>query len=505
MKANPILLAYVLSLALGIFFALFSLKETSDVHREDILRSVKSSLDNSVESFERISDFVFKEYFSQEVKEKIYVANFGPIEERQKIREWILNKLGPVYPILKGLGIKQFHIHLADNFTSFVRFHKPDLWGDSLKGVRKTVELCLEEGKEIHGFEEGRIFSGFRNVYPIVFNGKVVGSVEISVALNAVAFQALMDKDRDFAKFILRRDLVEKKVFQQERLINYKLSSLSRDFYEDVSDIEVSWFKERAEVKSKISEIDSILREKIKTKLPKFKPFQETIFYKDTSMIVSFIPIKEINGDPAGYFVYYKEDRHWKHFLLAVSFFLGFFIIVHSTLFIFIYKLQKKITLAERTDSLTGTLIRREGIGRLRSNIDREKREKHLSLLFIDVDNFKRINDTYGHDTGDRVLKRIAQIIKKRLRKSDFVFRYGGEEFVVVLPDTDIKGARKLAEDIRALVEEEDFGIEGKVTVSIGVVERRDQESVEKLIDRADKAMYRAKKAGKNRVETDEG
>lgn len=129
-----------------------------------------------------------------------------------------------------------------------------------------------------------------------------------------------------------------------------------------------------------------------------------------------------------------------------------------------------------------------------------------MSLLMVDLDHFKKINDTYGHRRGDAVLRETARIMVDVMRKVDFVARYGGEEFVVIMPHTGLEGAVKAAERLRASVEDtwfEGLPEAGDITISIGVttlVEGVDVE-VDGLIERADEALYRAKVNGRNRVE----
>jgi len=123
-----------------------------------------------------------------------------------------------------------------------------------------------------------------------------------------------------------------------------------------------------------------------------------------------------------------------------------------------------------------------------------------VSVMMLDIDNFKRINDTYGHLTGDKVLKELSEIIEKSLRSGDFVGRYGGEEFLIVLPRTNKETAFKVAERIRRKIERHRFPVPEPVTVSIGVADSREGESLEELISLADERLYRAKRSGKNRV-----
>jgi diguanylate cyclase (GGDEF)-like protein len=133
------------------------------------------------------------------------------------------------------------------------------------------------------------------------------------------------------------------------------------------------------------------------------------------------------------------------------------------------------------------------------------RNNKSLSLIFFDIDHFKTINDTYGHDCGDTTLSLGAKWIKESLRDSDIIFRYGGEEFVILLSDTDANGAELLAERIRASIENHTiaYGMETvKITASLGVSTLRENDTIESFVQRADKAMYIAKNKGRNQVVT---
>ena len=167
-------------------------------------------------------------------------------------------------------------------------------------------------------------------------------------------------------------------------------------------------------------------------------------------------------------------------------------------------KSRDKFKHASITDSLTGLF----NVRYLHQTIEKEMLEaiessKSLSVIMADVDNFKLYNDTWGHKQGDEVLKKMAGIIRKSARENDSPCRYGGEEFSVVLPDTEIKEAAEVSERIRLrfeLAEDKDERMQG-ITVSIGVAQYKDGESVDSIIERADKALYEAKHKGKNRVE----
>ena len=152
-------------------------------------------------------------------------------------------------------------------------------------------------------------------------------------------------------------------------------------------------------------------------------------------------------------------------------------------------------------DPLTGAFNRRHMERCLSDAIERRRRNSApASLLLIDIDHFKLINDRFGHAKGDGVLKGIASLVGKRARKLDSLFRVGGEEFILLLPDTQEAAAAVVAEQLRASVAESLLVDGRQVTVSVGVGELQLDESSDSWMKHADDALYAAKKAGRNRV-----
>lgn len=154
-------------------------------------------------------------------------------------------------------------------------------------------------------------------------------------------------------------------------------------------------------------------------------------------------------------------------------------------------------------DNLTKAHNRRYFIEYLNKEISRaERKGTTFSLIMFDIDRFKHINDTYGHSTGDEVLKTLINIVQKDLRKSDVLSRIGGEEFMILLPDAKIKEAVFTAERARKTIENYTFKDVGKVTVSFGVTIYQDGDIIDDMLKRADTALYLAKNGGRNRTET---
>jgi len=156
-----------------------------------------------------------------------------------------------------------------------------------------------------------------------------------------------------------------------------------------------------------------------------------------------------------------------------------------------------------RTDSLTGTLNRVAFEDILSKEIKEARRlGRHLSLIIFDVDNFKSINDNFGHLFGDRVLKKVANIVRENLREGDILARWGGEEFIILLPNTDLERAVTVAEKLRRRLHSYRFMNDLIVTASFGVTQLENDDDVVRLVMKADKALYTAKRNGKNRVES---
>jgi diguanylate cyclase (GGDEF)-like protein len=170
-----------------------------------------------------------------------------------------------------------------------------------------------------------------------------------------------------------------------------------------------------------------------------------------------------------------------------------------------IYQQTKELS---NRDELTGLYNRRYFFERFEKEVERAKRyERILSVIMLDIDHFKNYNDSFGHLRGDTLLKKLACLFEKCLRKADVIARYGGEEFFVLLPETDKEQACRAAEKLRSAVEENDFHADrpelkpGKITITLGVASLpRDALEALSLLDLADKALYFGKAQGRNRV-----
>jgi len=163
---------------------------------------------------------------------------------------------------------------------------------------------------------------------------------------------------------------------------------------------------------------------------------------------------------------------------------------------------------AATSDPLTGILNRRAMLEQLKHQEARYHRNKDpFVILLIDLDHFKNVNDTYGHDAGDKALIEVAEHLLKNTRNQDVVSRWGGEEFLILLPDTGLQGGSVLAEKVRQDIQAHDFTAGEKsvrLTLSMGIAAYREGMTLTGCIKAADAALYRAKRRGRNRVELSE-
>lgn len=169
-----------------------------------------------------------------------------------------------------------------------------------------------------------------------------------------------------------------------------------------------------------------------------------------------------------------------------------------------ILDLQISLEKESKTDYLTGFYNRKNFLDIAESEFSRSKRNNtNLSFIFCDIDHFKKINDIYGHDAGDDVLKRFSTLIRENIRTYDIVWRWGGEEFLILLPETNCAGAEDVAEKLRAIIDNTFFLYGQKkvhTTVSFGVAEISKTEKINDLLIRLDQLLYKAKNGGRNVV-----
>ena len=228
--------------------------------------------------------------------------------------------------------------------------------------------------------------------------------------------------------------------------------------------------------------------------------FENKKLWVDTLILISLITLTFI------LFLKYEVSNTVSNFIRDnnLDVFVATLAISSILMLIFMIKrfieLQKIIKFAN-TDPLIGIINRRKGLEYITNEINGLKNSDHSSsLIMYDIDDFKKINDIYGHDVGDYILKELSTIIENHTRFEDMIIRWGGEEFMVICPNTNLENAIKLTQRFKKCVEDNIFEKKIRITASFGVIELNKNEEFSKQIIKVDKLLYKSKKEGKNRI-----
>ncbi len=306
-----------------LFFVLSSLAFnmlSSDRHQQEIVNQeslIQVTKQAVVQGFYKSATLVFNNIVNRPVyREALYEANDAIPERQHEIRQQIYRSLLPVYESMESFRLKQLHFHLYNN-DSFLRFHRPLKFGDNLTAIRSTVAYVNRTGQQISGFEEGRIYNGFRFVFPMFWKDKPAGSVETSVSMNTILSE-MSQELKQRVGFIIDKSVVEKKVFKSERS-NYIETPFSEEFL----------YERNLETKHCCEYLNRIMSNwRESSKLRKWlDPEQiKTAFINENGRhhLVSFLPVKNpISLETVGYIIVQKN--HAEHNVIQMQF-LGFWV-----------------------------------------------------------------------------------------------------------------------------------------------------------------------------------
>ncbi len=469
-------------------------------YQNDLL---SSSIDETLHTYESFSGFIFTSEINKESVLSL-VAQAGNASDTEKavLRNTLYSQLSGIYALAQQYNFRQLQFHLP-NGDSFLRFHSPEKFGDNLFSTRESVRLANEEKRVVSGFEEGRIMNGYRFVYPLNYQGEHIGSVEVSVSMSSVVDELYRKNMRRDIGFILEKSLMRKTVDLEEQ-VRYEDSFVSDDY---VLDAEVFESSKNSKNSLKLYEdeaFNQIFKTAVADELKTKESFDEVLSYNGKRYLVQYLAIKDVSGTPAGYLFCISERSYIKDLETGRALtllFSGLILFMFAFLFIIILKRQKLVAEISMRDQLTRVYNRATFFEFAKKAVARQQRTKcKLSLAMIDIDHFKKVNDSFGHSVGDSTLKALADIVAGEIRGTDVFARFGGEEFILLLPDTDLDAAEIVVERIRQKVEDFEFPKAKTVTISCGVTNKRNDEAFDNVIKRADEALYLAKDSGRNKV-----
>lgn len=465
----------------------------------------EAEVQSTLQTYQAFSNYIYDELIEDDmVTAIIRQANEMSGPDKDRLRGQLDEHLRRKYQSLTKYGFRQLHFHLPDT-ESFLRLHAPDTYGDKLIDVRESVRLVNAELEMVSGFEEGRIFNGYRFVYPLFDEEDHIGSVEVSISTASIlkVFSRLHPLE-DY-HFIIDKAVVEDKVFASEQ-DNYRLSFLSDDYFIDKA-VHLALDEDKHTIAHENEDFFRGLESRHSQDLAAKKSFSVFYPFYGKDYLVCFSAVHNFKDQTVAYLISIgptaelnrlKEAVHWQIFFLSLTIILVFILSISFFLY------QKKLRDTSERDFLTQLYNRQKFYELVEKETKRALRYNLTSaLMMVDIDHFKNINDRYGHDLGDQVLKELAALMEDNIRDTDIIARWGGEEFVFFLPHSNADQARQVAEKIRKIIEERLDGCLKEVTVSIGVAVILDGDlDIDTIIARADQAMYQAKEKGRNQVHT---
>jgi len=239
-------------------------------------------------------------------------------------------------------------------------------------------------------------------------------------------------------------------------------------------------------------------------KMQKGKEHSFLIHNDNDFIILTLLPVQNIKKEIVAYVVQYKVSPLIKALYLNMLYtalfltILAFLLTFIAALFLANYLQVKKAAIY---DLLTGIFNRSQFNAFFEQYMAQSRRyNEPLSLIFFDIDHFKRVNDTYGHEIGDAVLKELTKLIQMSIRESDTFARWGGEEFTILLPKTSLQEAVQIAEKLRQIIQNHTFPLPQRITCSFGVIEVEPNADVHSALQQVDKSLYKAKATGRNKV-----
>jgi signal transduction histidine kinase len=317
MKTKTTILLITLFACELIFF--FSAGKIKDIFIQDHLKSeteaLRSSYNASISNARNIANAFYNVMINSNSDIlRLFAESEKATPERQnEIRKEMYNKLRIVYEQQVKLGLKQLHFHTRDS-VSFLRMHKPDEYGDSLSGIRHTIDTANRLVRYTEGFEEGRIFNGFRFVYPLVYNSVHIGSVEIGISSVYLA-NTMNSTTAGIHDFLVKKSVVETTVFPSEQY-NYAQSELSDSYLRE--NISYEYLQENAAVFGSIEEYlyaNEVFKPIIKERMNLGESFSAHAVINGKEVTASFMPIFNILDQQVAYFIKMERDNKYRHII----------------------------------------------------------------------------------------------------------------------------------------------------------------------------------------------
>ncbi len=313
-----------------LYFTIRSINEnTYHGYLETQTNDLQVKINSTINSYNLVSKSLFNEIINKEQILSLYQnANSKDTLVQAKVRDSLYSAMSETYQNLRKIDIKQLHFHLPDN-TSFLRFHRPGKYGDNLTDVRYSLMMTNKNKVEMRGFEEGRIFNGFRYVFPLIYKGKHLGSVETSYSFEGIGKQLKL-LGVNHSCMMIKKSVVRKKVFEEEKS-NYSECFISDDYL-----VENKYNNVGGQPKDIINTIDELIEKDIHSLLAADKNFSTYAVVNDMIYVVSFVSIPNVEGIPVAYIISYAQDQTLQNIINRNEAYLSVSMILTPVLILFI-------------------------------------------------------------------------------------------------------------------------------------------------------------------------
>lgn len=492
-----------LGFALSFFVLFLSYRTRLETAKRESIEQMQSAVSSTIEIYGRLAEMAFDETAHRPEIRELYLKAQGSIRpgERAFLRDTIARQLEPSFRKFTYYQLRLLNLVTPDG-TVFLRMHDPDRHGDNVLPASSLQAEALKNRTPKRGFEIGTTHNLYRYSFPLFFGNAFLGSAEFGLSSPAVLAQLKRQFPGHYT-LLLRKDLLDPLLdpAAREKLVP---SPLSEKFVEDLQARDLP-----DPMADPDPETQAFILEKVKQEASAAMDLGNsfTLFTQANGRpySASFLRIPNPGGIPFGYIVainWNPKAQDLQQLVLTVGILMAGLFLIFAAFLRQGIRNHEKLMEEALYDSLTGGLKQ----GRFDSVAAREVSMAQrfgmpLSLVIFDLDHFKHVNDHFGHLKGDAVLRATGATVTRNIRRVDYFFRWGGDEFLIVLPNTNLDGALCAAEKIRALMDNlNPDGVEG-ISISAGVAQMNENDAdLRAVMKRADEALYRAKEKGRNNV-----
>jgi diguanylate cyclase (GGDEF)-like protein len=485
--------------ALSFFVLFLSYRTRLETIKRESIDQMQAAVNSTVEVYGRLAEMAFDETTHRPEIRELYrkaQGSQGP-GERAFWRGTLARQLEPSFRKFAYYQLRLLNLVQPDG-TVFLRMHAPDQYGDNLLPASRLQAEALENRAPARGFEIGTTHSLYLYSFPLFLGNAFLGSAEFGLSSSAVLAQMKKQFPGHYT-ILLRKDILDPLLLPgtEEKFSPF---SLSGKFYEDLQarDLPDPMADPDPETQALILEK---VGENASSALDRGGSFTLFTQVNGAPYSASFL---KIPGN-IGYIValnWNPKARDLQQLALTVGILMAGLFLIFAAFLRQGIRHHEKLLEEAMYDALTGGLkqARFDGVASREFSMA-QRFNMPLSLVIFDLDHFKHINDHYGHLKGDAVLRATGATVIRNIRRVDYFFRWGGDEFLIVLPNTNLDGALCAAEKIRALMENlKPEGVEG-ISISAGVAQMNENDTdLRAVMKRADEALYRVKEKGRNNV-----